>query len=82
MDFGTPTSIGVSRLWNAAILAESELPRCARVWHLSAKKRKNEKGFWYVVEYKRGGYVESEDEYNKLVALEETFKDPEATKAA
>jgi hypothetical protein len=82
MDFGTSTLIGVSRLWNAAILAEPELPRCARFWHLSAKKRKNEKGFWYVVEYKRGDYVSNEAEYDKLVALEESFKNPSAHNVA
>jgi hypothetical protein len=82
MDFGTITSIGVSRMWNAAILAESELPRCARSWHLTAKKRKNEKGFWYVVDYKRGDYIQTEDEYSRLVALEESFKEPAELKAA
>jgi hypothetical protein len=82
MDFGTPTSVGVSRMWNTAIMADAELPRCARYWTLTAKKRKNEKGFWYAADFKRGDYVQTEDEYNKLVALEESFKEPEQLKAA
>jgi len=82
MDFGTATSIGVSRMWNAALLAESDLPRCARSWHLTAKKRKNDKGFWYAMDYKRGDYIQSEAEYLKLVELENAFKNQDAARQA
>jgi hypothetical protein len=73
MDFAN-TAVNVSKLWNAQIMAESNLPRSAKFYMLTAAKKKNDKGFWYVPEVKANGYVQDEQMYNKLVKLENSFK--------
>ena len=73
MDFAN-TAVNVSKLWNAGIMADSELPRCAKFWELSAVKQKNDKGFWFVPKVASKGYIDDEQLYHKLVAMEVSFQ--------